>query len=395
MALHLAEALYDFAFAVMMFHATGHAIVGAMVYAVGYTAEIIVNIFAVILDYVNKIFFMLLILMLKIILFSAVWYWYSNSFEIAVWQIICAAFFIDMLHHIWRFSDEVLLFSIFLQRKERQDILGSIGVISGGVKLVGPALAGFTLTFVSHSVDLLLISIGLQVLAYIALCYVSKLIVRPGNKSTNHNSSILFLDTIYTLRQMLQSDLRYPLYLQAIFSTLCALVMLFMFPLLSYDFHISDADIGLLLSCGVAGSIMANIIWRKLTHDIPFNQIICISSMSLVGNIICCIVWPYLTTLALFIPCLYATCTIFFRSSQIFFACYFQERHADRFATYYAAVDLLHRVTALLAIIISGLLFDIIGGKYFYLLISIFSSILSLYIISQQKASMRSRDRQN
>lgn len=267
-SLVISEGFYDLAFVAMAYRISGHAMTGAVAYALGYVAEIIVS-FALggFLDAYSKKRLFEWTMLLKMALFIFVIY-YTQTTTLSAAAIWFFAFLADLLHHISRLVNTVSLFQMF-EGKDKLQMQGLAIASTGLFRVLGPILAGAAIGIFGNPVHLLTLCLVLQAIAVGAFRTV--LPQEPKQAVAQSFTSMLF-SSVQALREALSMPAwRWFFYAYSLAALLIGTATLMLFPLLRQIHSVGESGAGFFMGMGAVGMVTIGLLFdRLLINRHPF-----------------------------------------------------------------------------------------------------------------------------
>ncbi|TDG95787.1 MFS transporter [Cardinium endosymbiont of Culicoides punctatus] len=363
-AMNFSSILYDFTFAITAFHLTDEAKNGAIVYSVGYLAEILVSMgFGGFLDAYSKRTLFTIAMISKVFLFIFVFIFF-NKIRVSLAAISIAAFLVDLISHVTHLTNLVSIATCY-HGEERIKFNGLVLTISGIMRISGPILASMFLSYFSQPSYMLLIATLFQFIAMCAYYYIMPLMEREKTIPFSTQSVSHALRGTVIALQLIFADLKWIklLLIHVSTATILAIATLLLFPLFSKIYHISDVEIGVLRSIGAIGSVAVGVVLgsvfttKKLSTGISITVFIAGLSLSLFSFYsgfysAMCLVFLF-----------QSSCTLFFRTASLYFQTFIPN---EVMGSWWAAIDAIERLFSLGGILAGGYIFDISGGELLY-----------------------------
>lgn len=376
--LMLSEGLYDLAFAAIAFHVTGKAMTGAIVYALGFSSEILVNLFlGGILDSYNKLKVFIISILFKIIVFMT-FIGINHAIGLTLTIIFIAAFTIDLLHHMSKLTNTVSLLSLY-KDEERLKIQGISMSLNSGISIVSPVLAGLLIALLKAPVYLLLICVVLQIISLITFINVMQNNSVSLKNKSNQNLWYNLFGTFRSIKEVFLNKVLFRYFMiTSLIGSFISTGVLLLFPLLSYFQKLEDSEIGVVFGFSAAGSILTGF---AISKYLKLENLLRVGSFSILFLGITFIILSKnlnLFGICIFIFIFNVCVCLFFRCSGTFLQNNLPE---DKVSSFWAAHDSILRVFSLAGILIGGAVFDKIGGSSFYSMIGFATLCLGFLFI--------------
>ncbi len=360
-AMMLAEGVYDLVFALMAYGVSGQAASVATTYAIGFGAEIFVTVFgAGFLDYFDrrKLFAGTQVASVTVFATAFVFARTSALSENGIWLF---AFLADLSHHASRLALFALVPTLF-EKEELSQVQGTRAMISGVARVLAPVAGGVVIAGVGLHLSLA----AVLVLSIVALAFA---LLLPGGSHVvvrRARSSIVLgaLGTLRAVRAIARdaSWRRFSL-LVTTSQLVIAVAILLWVPLLRSVHGVSEAETGSYVACGALGMVASGFALRSMRATSVPQRVLTYSLLLAAAGLMLMVTWsgPVLRIGATLL--FYVGLTLFLRTNEVALQ---QTLPADRFASFYGAMDAGGRVLGLAGILCAGRIFDRIGGSAFY-----------------------------
>lgn len=376
--LTLSEGVYDLAFAAIAFHLTGKAMTGAIVYALGFTSEIIVSLFlGGVLDSYNKLKIFMISILMKIIVFLS-FVGIDHAFGLTISIIFISALTIDLLHHISKLTNSVSLLSLY-RNEERLKMQGISMSLESGISIASPVLAGLLIAFLKKPVYLLLICVLFQLISLISFKNVMENTQLKFINKNIENVNLLnsLFSTFRSINEVFLNKILFQYFLiTSLIGSIISTCVLLLFPFLSYFQNLEDSQIGMVFGFSAAGSFLTGIVISKYLKVENLLRVGSFSIIFLGFTLILLSINMNIITICVLIFIFNICVSLFFRCTGTFLQ---NNLPDDKVGSFWAAHSAVLRIFCLVGVLVGGFIFDRIGGGYFYSTLGIL--ILSLGLI--------------
>ncbi|MGC5363758.1 MFS transporter [Streptomyces sp. DT24] len=374
----MSEGIYDIAFANLALDLTGLVSTVGLVYCVGYGVEVVASIAAgPLLDRGNPKTVLVASYLIKIGVFALIGLG-STFLSSHLWAIVVAAATVDLVHHIGEMALFVLLPRV-LDATSLVRVQGIAGTIRSASELLSPVVAGLVITLMPGS-RALLVAASLQVLALAVFAvFIAVAARRPATTPQDtadaadeeaipaeQDETPANLPSRRTVARTINNSKAWRRF--TIFHALTVLalstVILSLLPMMRETLDMSPARAGSFLAFSTIGAIIGGLLVARAGPDGIHTSLRWAPALAGAGTLTAALLGQNQWILAVGLILFGLGFTVYLRSAGLLIQL---SAPSTLLGTWYGLLDALIRIVSAAAILVTGFLFDHLGGKAVYL----------------------------